>query len=310
MTPGEDEELTMMFLCCHPALPQEARIALTLKAVCGFSTGEIARAFLADERTIAQRIVRAKRQIRDQGIELERPSPGKLAERLDAVLEVVYLMFNEGYATHETESLVREDLCHEAVRLARDLARQFETPKCCAVAALTLLHGARLAARTDEAGELLQLEEQDRELWDQKMIAEGFAWLDRSAAGTEMSDYHLEAGIAAAHCAAASAAATDWEHIVDLYTQLYERNPSPVIGLNRAVALAQLHGPLAGLNELRILSGDPALRGYYLLPAVQGRLLEDLGDTKQAAARYRAALALVSNGAERRFLERRLHFVT
>ena len=306
MTDGGDEELTMMFLCCDPALPQESRVALTLKSVCGFSTSEIARAFLADERAIAQRIVRAKRQIRDEGIEFERPAPGRLAERLDAVLEVVYLMFNEGYAGHETETLVRADLCQEAVRLAREMARQFGTPRCCALAALTLLHGARLSARTDEAGELLRMEEQDRELWNHGMIAEGFAWLERSMSGNEMSDYHLEAGIAAAHCAGGE---TDWEHIVDLYTRLYERNPSPVIGLNRAVALAQLNGARSGLDELRILEGDPGLKGYYLLPAVQGRLWEDLGDVEKAAAYYRRALGLVSNGAERRFLERRLRSV-
>ena len=304
-TSDRDEDLTMMFLCCHPALSRDSRIALTLKAVCGFSTAEIGRAFLADERAIAQRLVRAKRQIREEGIELETPAPRHLGERLDAVLDVVYLIFNEGYAAHDAETLVREDLCGEAVRLARELATRFETPKCCALAALTLFHAARLAARTDQAGDLLRLDEQTHSLWNWTMIAEGFRWLDRSMAGPELSEYHLQAGIAAAHCAAAGAE-TDWLHILDLYTQLYERNPSPVIGLNRAVALAQVHGPRVGLDELRILECDPGLKSYYLLPAVQGRLHEDLGQPGEAARCYRKALDLVSNGAERRFLERRL----
>lgn len=300
-----DEQLAMMFLCCHPRLPEHGRLCLTLKLVAGFSTAEIARALLMREDAVAQRIVRAKRQIREDNLPVEMPEPAALSERLDSVLDALYLVFNEGYSASAGESLLRRDLCEEAIYLTSLLAASADTalPKVHALLALEYLHAARLDARTDAAGDLLLLEEQDRSLWDQRMIALGFRHLDLSARGEEVTRYHLQAAIAAEH---AGGGAPDWAHIVGLYDQLSEVQPSPVVLLNRAVALARRDGPQAGLAAIEEIASDPALRNYNLLPAVQAALYQEAGETLLAAQRYMDALGCPSNAAERRFLERRL----
>lgn len=303
-----DDELTMMFLCCHPALARETRIALTLKSVAGFSVREIARAFLAEEAAIAQRLVRGKRQIRDREIQFEMPIGAELLARLDSVLEVLYLFFNEGYSAHEGESLLRQDLCEEAIRLARLVAGHPTTdvPRTHALLALLLLQASRLPARVSAEGELFLMRDQDRSLWDRRLIAKGLAHLDRSATGDELSSYHLQAGIASHHAIAASYAETDWQEIGELYEQLYAMDPSPVIALNRAIALSRWKGPEAGIAALSEIERHPALAHYHLLPATLGELWSELGDTERAAAYYRAALERPCTGPERRLLQKKL----
>jgi RNA polymerase sigma-70 factor (ECF subfamily) len=293
-----DDQLAMIFLCCHPDVPREGRVALTLKTVCGFSTGEIARAFLIQEATAAQRIVRAKRLVRDLHFEL--PESVELAARRESVLEVLYLLFNEGY-TRNTG-----DLAEEAIRLARlvadhDTAR---APESDALLALCLLQSARSPARLNAQGDLFLLADQDRALWDRARISEGLVRLDRSATGDRMSQYHVEAGIAAAHATAPDFGATDWAYIVHLYDQLYAINPSPVVALNRAVAISRWRGPAAGLEALAAIEHHTSLANYHLLPATQGRLYEELGDTPRAARFYQRALECTCGPPERRFLER------
>ncbi len=299
-----DEPLAMMFLCCHPCLPEPARLCLTLKLVAGFSTAEIARALLTREDAIAQRIVRAKRQIREDNIPLELPAPEHLPQRLQSVLEALYLIFNEGYSASSGESLLRRDLCEEAIYLTSLLASNPHTalPETHALLALQYLHAARLDARTDASGDLILLEQQDRALWDRRAIALGFHHLDRSAQGDEITPFHIQAAIAAQH----AGDATDWSYVVALYDQLYQLQPSPVILLNRAVALARRDGPQAGLAAVDEIAGDPALSRYYLLPAVKAALHQEAGELTLAAASYMDALGCPSNAAERRFLERRL----
>jgi RNA polymerase sigma-70 factor (ECF subfamily) len=303
-----DAELAMVFMCCHPALPRDARVALSLKIVGGFSVAEIARAFLADHATVAQRLVRAKRRLRALKVRLELPGRVELAPRLDAVLEVIYLLFNEGYAAHDGDDLVRPDLCHEALRLGRLLAASpmVGAPRVHALVALMAFHAARLPARVDEGGELVLLEDQDRRRWDAALIALGFQHLATSAQGRELSSYHLQAAIAAEHARARTAAETDWRTILELYDQLLAVDPSPIVALNRAVAVAKVEGPEAGLAILDQLRDEAALAGYHLLPAARGRLLEQIGDFAGAAACYREALACRSSAPERRFLARRL----
>lgn len=302
-----DDELRMIFLCCHPVLGEETRAALALKTVSGFSVREIARAFLAEEAAVAQRLVRAKRQIRELGLRFELPARAELAARLDTALEVLYLMFNEGYAAHEGEDLVRTDLCGEALRLARLLAESaFAAPRVHALAALMALQAARLPARTDAAGELVLLEEQERARWDARLIALGFWHFDRAIAGEEISRYHVEAAIAATHARARRAEETDWPAILALYDQLMALHPSPVIALNRAVAVGKVYGPERGLQALADVADEPALRNYHLLPAARGQMLAQAGDLAGAAAAFRAALARPCSAPERRFLERRL----
>jgi RNA polymerase sigma-70 factor, ECF subfamily len=293
-----DDQLAMIFLCCHPDVPREGRVALTLKTVCGFSTGEIARAFLIQETTAAQRIVRAKRLVRDLRFEL--PESGELAARRESVLEVIYLLFNEGYTRNAG------DLAEEAIRLARlvadhDTAR---APEADALLALCLLQSARSPARLNAQGDLFLLADQDRGLWDRGRISEGLLRMDRSATGDRMSRYHVEAGIAAAHATAPDFAATDWPFIVHLYDQLYAINPSPVVALNRAVAISRWRGPAAGLEALAAIEHHASLANYHLLPATQGRLHEELGDAPRAANFYQRALECPCGPAERRFLER------
>lgn len=303
-----DDELGMIFMACHPAISREGRVALTLKTVGGFGVSEIARAFLAKEATIAQRLVRAKRQIRDQQITFELPSASEMSARLDSVLEVLYLLFNEGYTAHRGEDLVRSDLCEEAIRLCTLVVRHAATalPKCHALLALMYFQTARLSARVGEGGDLYLLSQQDRSLWDRQLIARGFLHLDRSAEGDEFSEYHLQAGIAACHAAAASYELTDWGQIVSLYDQLLIINPSPVVALNRAVALAKSEGAEAGIRALEAISEHPALSHYYLLPATLGELWAELGVPEKAASQYRKALTLPCTDPERRFLNKRL----
>jgi RNA polymerase sigma-70 factor (ECF subfamily) len=271
------------------------------------SVREIARAFLADEATIAQRLVRAKRQIRDRGLTLDMPPAAERKQRLDSVLEVLYLIFNEGYAAHEGEDLIRRDLCDEALRLCLLVASSsIATPVVHALASLMALQAARLPARVDESGDLVLLEFQDRSRWDQCLIALGFRHFDLCIAGEEVSEYHVQAAIAATHARATDPHSVDWALILEMYDELVALNPSPVVRLNRAVAVSKVHGAAAGLAELDALRGDPKLASYYLYVAVRGHLLLDLGRRDEAAACYHAALELPCSAPEQRFLQRKL----
>jgi RNA polymerase sigma-70 factor (ECF subfamily) len=302
-----DDELRMIFLCCHPSLPPDARVALSLKTVGGFSVAEIARGLLSSEQAVAQRLVRAKRQLRDPEITIELPGGTELASRLDSVLEVIYLLFNEGYSAHEGDDLVRHDLCVEALRLARIVAdSNVSSPGAQALAALIALQAARLPARVDRAGELVLLEDQDRSLWDERLVSMGFTYLERSAEGTIVTTYHVQAAIAAQH-AGSPPDATPWPVILGLYDELMALNPSPIVALNRAVALSKVEGPGPALEALAAIEREPRLAGYYLTAAMKGRWLNDLGDRAAAAEAYRVALSRPCNAPERRFLQQRLN---
>jgi RNA polymerase sigma-70 factor (ECF subfamily) len=301
-----DERLRLFFTCCHPALSVEAQTALTLRCLAGLSTPEVARAFLVPEATMAQRIVRAKRKIRDARIVFRVPGSDELARRLPGVLRVVYLIFTEGYAASTGEELLRVDLTDEAIRLARILHRLLPAEsEVSGLLALLLLVDARRAARTDAAGELVSLEDQDRGLWDADRIAEGRGLVVAALRGAGTGPYAIQAAIAAVHAEAASTSTTDWPQIVALYDVLARRSPSPVVQLNRAVAVAMRDGPQAGLAALDTLDGE-ALRGYHPLPAARADLLRRLGRTTEAAASYQAALDLASNERERAFLRKKL----
>jgi RNA polymerase sigma-70 factor (ECF subfamily) len=302
-----DDELRMIFLCCHPAIPRDSSVALSLKTVGGFSVREIARAFLADDTAISQRLVRAKRQIRETGLKLEQPEPSEMETRLDAVLDVIYFIFNEGYTAHEGDDLIRLDLCQEALRLGRLIAASsICRPRVHALVALMALLYARSAARVDAQGDLVLLEEQDRTQWDQNLIRLGFQHFDKSMSGAVVSQYHVEAAIAATHARAAAAGSIDWRTILELYDQLYEINPSPIVALNRAVAVDKVHGPYEALQAVKPLEADPKLSHYYLLLALRGHLLLELGHKEEAAAFFSAALELRCSEPERRFLKRKL----
>jgi len=302
-----DDELRMIFMCCHPAIAREARVALSLKIIGGFSVDEIARAFLADPPAIAQRLVRAKRQIRDRQLTLEMPLAPDLLERLDSVLDVLYFLFNEGYAARAGSDLIRRDLCAEALRLASLVAAaSIATPTVHALVALMALQAARLAARTDAAGDLVLLENQDRSRWDDRLIAIGFWHFDLSMDGSEVSEYHVQAPIAATHARGMDPYSVDWPLIVRLYDQLLALNPSPVVALNRAVAVSKVSGPTDALDAIAPLESDPKLQHYHLLMAVRGQLLLDLGRAAEAADALRAALACVCTEPERRFLREKL----
>lgn len=302
-----DDELRMIFMCCHPEIPRDSSVALSLKTVGGFGVREIARAFLADDATIAQRLVRAKRQIRDHHLTLEMPRGTELRHRLDSVMEVIYFVFNEGYAAHQGEDLIRQDLCLEALRLGNLIASSsIAVPQVHALMALMTLQAARLPARTDDAGDLILLEDQDRGRWDHQLIALGFHHFDLAMAGEHVSVYHVQAAIAATHARAAEAGSVGWPIILELYDQLFAMNPSPVIALNRAVATAKVHGPADALAAIEPLANDPKLRDYYLSLAVRGHLLLDLGRRAEAAACFRAALQCRCSEPERRFLRRKL----
>ncbi len=305
-----DDELRMIFMCCHPELAQDARVALSLKLVSGFSVDEIARIFMAEENTIAQRLVRAKRLIRERSLPLLMPYKAGLQERLNSVLEVIYLMFSGGYAAHAGEDLIRRDVCLEALRLGRLIAASsMGAPRVDALVALMALQAARLPARTDSAGDLVLLEEQDRGLWDDELIALGFYYFDRSIAGEEISEWHAQAAIAATYAKAESAEAIDWAAILEHYDQLLTMTTSPVVALNRAVALLKVHGAEAALTALAPLESHAAMRGYHLLPAVRGRVLSELGRYREAEAAFSAALQCDCAEPERRFLRRQLESV-
>ena len=302
----EDDRLRLIFTCCHPALSRDAQVALTLREVCGLTTEEIAQAFLTPAPTLAQRIVRAKAKIRDARIPYQVPTQAELPERLDAVLRVIYLVFNEGYTASSGAALTRRDLSAEAIRLGRLLVDLLPEPEALGLLALMLLHESRRAARTSSAGELILLEDQDRSLWDRAQIAEGTRLVEQALASRRFGPYTLQAAIAAVHAGAPAAAATDWAEIVGLYDVLLRAEPSPVIELNRAVALAMRDGPAAGLALVDAILTRGDLLQYRLAHAARADLCRRLGRTADARVSYQRALALTRQEPERRFLERRL----
>ena len=302
----EDDRLRLIFTCCHPALSPDAQVALTLREVCGLTTEEIARAFLAAAPTLAQRIVRAKANIRDARIPYRVPSPPELPDRVESVLRVIYLVFNEGYSASSGESLTRAVLSAEAIRLGRLLAELLPEPEALGLLALMLLQESRRAARTSPAGDLILLEDQDRSLWNAEYIAEGSALVEQALRSRRFGPYTLQAAIAAVHARAADAAATDWAEIVGIYDILLRAEPSPVVELNRAVAVAMRDGPAAGLALVDGLLAQGELDGYHLAHSARADLCRRLGRTAEARAAYERAYALTLQEPERRFLERRL----
>jgi RNA polymerase sigma-70 factor (ECF subfamily) len=302
----EDDRLRLIFTCCHPALPPNAQVALTLREVCGLTTEEIARAFLTPAPTVAQRIVRAKTKIRDARIPYEVPARADLPDRLDTVLRVVYLVFNEGYSASSGPSLTRHDLSDEAIRLGRLIVDLLPEPEAMGLLALMLLHDSRRAARTSPRGELILLNDQDRSLWNRDQIVEGTALVERALSSRRFGPYTLQAAIAAVHAGAASAEATDWAQIVALYDVLARADPSPVVELNRAVAVAMRDGPAAGLALIDAILAHGDLEDYHLAHSARADLCRRLGKTAEARASYGRALRLTRLEPERRFLQQRL----
>jgi RNA polymerase sigma-70 factor (ECF subfamily) len=302
----EDDRLRLIFTCCHPSLPPEARVALTLREVCGLTTEEIAKAFLTTPRTLAQRIVRAKAKIRETPIPYEVPTPQELPERLGAVLHVIYLVFNEGYSAAAGVEVTRAELTGEAIRLGRLLTELRPDPEVIGLLALMLLQESRHAARTSPTGELILLENQDRSLWNREQIAEGVALLEKAMKSRRFGAYTLQAAIAAVHAEAESTAATDWRQIVALYDQLLRMQPSPVVQLNRAVAIAMCDGPEAGLAQIDAALEHGELANYYLAHSARADMYRRLGRTAEARASYEKALALTQQEPERQFLQERI----
>jgi RNA polymerase sigma-70 factor, ECF subfamily len=302
----EDDRLRLTFTCCHPSLPPDARVALTLREVCGLTTEEIAKAFLTTPRTLAQRIVRAKAKIRETRIPYEVPSPQELPERLGAVLQVIYLVFNEGYSAAAGAEVTRAELTGEAIRLGRLLTQLQPEPEVIGLLALMLLQESRRAARTSPTGELILLENQDRSLWNREQIAEGVALLEKALNSRRFGSYTLQAAIAAVHAEAESVAATDWRQIVTLYNQLARIQPSPVVELNRAVAIAMRDGPEAGLTHIDAVLEHGELANYYLAHSARADMYRRLGRTAEARSAYEKALALTQQEPERQFLQERI----
>jgi RNA polymerase sigma-70 factor (ECF subfamily) len=302
----EDDRLRLIFTCCHPSLPPEARVALTLREVCGLVTEEIAKAFLTTPPTLAQRIVRAKTKIRDSQIPYQVPSPQELPERMGAVLQVIYLVFNEGYSAAAGAEVTRAELTAEAIRLGRLVSELLPEPEVLGLLSLMLLQESRRAARTSPTGELILLENQDRSLWNREQIAEGVALLQKALKSRRFGSYTLQAAIAAVHAQAESVAATDWQQIVALYNRLLQIQPSPVVRLNRAVAIAMLDGPEAGLTHIDALLEHGELSNYYLAHSVRADMCRRLGRTAEARSSYEKALALTQQEPERQFLQERI----
>ena len=302
----EDDRLRLIFTCCHPALPPEARVALTLREVCGLTTEEIAKAFLVTPSTLAQRVVRAKTKIRETPIPYEVPTPKELPERLGAVLQVIYLVFNEGYSAAAGAEVTRADLTGEAIRLGRLLTELQPEPEVIGLLSLMLLQESRHAARTSATGELILLENQDRSLWNRAQIAEGGSLLKKALNSRRFGPYTLQAAIAAVHAEAESVAATDWRQIVALYDQLVRMQPSPVVHLNRAVAIGLRDGPEAGLRHIDAVMEDGELANYYLAHSARADMYRRLGRTAEARSAYEKALALTQQEPERRFLQMRI----
>lgn len=302
----EDDRLRLIFTCCHPALPPEGQVALTLREVCGLTTEEIARAFLVTPATLAQRIVRAKAKIREESIPYEVPAPQELPERLDAVLQVVYLVFNEGYSAAAGAEVTRAELTGEAIRLGRLLVELQPEPEVIGLLSLMLLLESRRAARASPAGELILLEKQDRALWNRSQIAEGVALVEKALSSRRFGPYTLQAAIAAVHAEAESTAATDWRQIVALYDQLVRIQPSPVVRLNRAVAIAMRDGPEAGLAHIDAVLEHGELANYHLAHSARAEMYRRLGRTAEARSSYKKALALTQQEPERRFLQARI----
>jgi RNA polymerase sigma-70 factor (ECF subfamily) len=304
----KDSRLRLMFACCHPLLAQEAQTALALKTLCGFSPAEIAKAFLTSEAAIAKRLTRARQKIRELNIPFEIPSGEELSTRLDGVLQIIYFLFNEGYKASSGETLIKEQLCFEAIRLAALLAEHpaADQPRTHALVALMYLDGSRLAARVDRKGKILRLKEQDRSLWNRAMIGRGLRHLNQSASGDEFGEYHLQAGIAACHCTAEDNQSTDWPRILAHYDQWLAIHDSPVVALNRAVAVANVQGPEAGLRAIEAIRGRDQLDSYYLFHAVRGEFESQLDHRQMAAEHFRKALQLTELKSERSFLSERL----
>jgi len=304
----KDDQLRMIFACCHPALSRESQIALTLKTLCGLGVCEIARSFLTSQETIAKRLTRAKQQLREAKVPFEIPSGRELASRLDSVLQIIYLLFNEGYNASQGAGFIRWDLCTEAIRLSELVLEhpRGNTPKSNALHALMLFHAARFPARVADDGGILLLQEQDRSRWNRSLIEWGLYYLDQSAAGDELSRYHLQAGISACHSLARSYDETDWSRILTLYDLLIQNDASPIVALNRAVAISRVHGPEVALRNLEEIKNRGSIDSYYLLHAIMGEFNLQLGNLEPALVQLRKALGLTSVHSEKRFLEKKI----